>query len=287
MISFSAATSFPSLVAPHLARKMTGCRLPWPMIDFAATPNDLDRSLQLPGRQRKHDLHRQILAAAECTANGRIDHADHVFRQTKGMRDRPAVGVRPLAGAGNRDAAFLVDIGQAGLRLQVRMLLAGRPILAFDDHVGLGKCRSPHRLCGSCSERRRCVSPRSGCSSGALGLHRLHGIARTGRSSYSTWISRQACLCGRFAVRQPRPRPGRRQSARCPRTAWMSRGRTRRADPESEVRIRSQERPSPCRPQRRLQLVGQTGVDAQHAACGRSAKRIFMNSMPGMDRSPE
>jgi len=61
MISFWAATSFPVAgVAPHLARRMAGCRLAWPMYRLAAAPDDLDRALQFPGGQRDHDLYREV-----------------------------------------------------------------------------------------------------------------------------------------------------------------------------------------------------------------------------------
>ncbi len=51
-----------------------------------------------------------------------------------------AVGVRPLTGALNRDAAFLVKISQPGLRLEVGMFLVGCVVLALDDHIRPGKC---------------------------------------------------------------------------------------------------------------------------------------------------
>ena len=77
----------------------------------------------MPDRERQRDLHRHVLAAAERAADGRVDHPHLLDRQVQRVRDRLLVDVRPLARDLDRHPARLVDVGDAGLRLEVRVLL--------------------------------------------------------------------------------------------------------------------------------------------------------------------
>jgi hypothetical protein len=53
------------------------------------------------------------------------------------MGYRATVGVRPLARARNRDPAGIVDVGEAGLWLQVRVFLGRCAVFGLDDNVSL------------------------------------------------------------------------------------------------------------------------------------------------------
>ena len=53
---------------------------------------------QPAGSQRQDDLHRRVLAPAECAADGRVAHPDALLGQVERVGDLLAVLVHPLAG---------------------------------------------------------------------------------------------------------------------------------------------------------------------------------------------
>ena len=108
---------------------------------FLAGPDNLDRALEFHNRQRQHDLHGHVFPSAESAADGRINNADLLCWQAKRMGDLFLVGVSPLTAALDCNAAFFVQVGQPGFRLEVGVLLVWRMVFAFDDHVCFGKSR--------------------------------------------------------------------------------------------------------------------------------------------------
>jgi len=108
-----------------------------------ARPDDAHRSfdaalVQAHGGQAKDDLQRHVLAAAERPADGRVDDAHPVDGQPQRVGDLLLVFVRPLAADLHRDAAFLVDVADAGFGLEVGVLLVGQVVFALDDDLGRG-----------------------------------------------------------------------------------------------------------------------------------------------------
>ncbi len=106
-----------------------------------ARPDDLDRAsdpalLQAPGGQRQDDLDRHVLAAAEGAADGRVDDPNLIQWHAQRMRDLLLVLVRPLPRHLDQDPSGLIKRSDAGLGLQVGMLLRRRAILVFDDQGG-------------------------------------------------------------------------------------------------------------------------------------------------------
>lgn len=101
-----------------------------------AVVDDLDR---LAGAQREQagvDLHREVLAAAEGAADTGERHPDLVLGQAQDRGDLLEVGVQPLGGHVQLDAAVLGRHGEAGLRAEERLVLHAEGVLAPDDHIG-------------------------------------------------------------------------------------------------------------------------------------------------------
>lgn len=84
------------------------------------------------------DLHRQVLASAEGAADAGERHADLVLGQAEDGRDLAQVGVEPLGGHVQVDAAVLGGYGEAGLGTQERLVLHAEVVVALDDHIGPG-----------------------------------------------------------------------------------------------------------------------------------------------------
>ena len=87
--------------------------------------------------QRRVDLDRQVLAAAERAADaGEVD-PHLLLGQAEARRDLLAVDVQPLRGDVDVDAALGVRDGEPRLRSEERLILAAELVLAFDDDVAL------------------------------------------------------------------------------------------------------------------------------------------------------
>lgn len=102
-----------------------------------AVVDDLDG---LAGAQRQQagvDLHRQVLAAAERAADAGERHTDLVLGEAQDRGDLLEVGVQPLGGDVELDAAVLGRHGEAGLRAEEGLVLHAEGVLALDDEVGL------------------------------------------------------------------------------------------------------------------------------------------------------
>ena len=68
-------------------------------------------------------------------ADGRIDHAHLILRQSQRMGDLFLVFVHPLPRDLNRDAPGFIDIGQPCFGLQIGMLLRAREVGILDDDI--------------------------------------------------------------------------------------------------------------------------------------------------------
>ncbi len=102
-----------------------------------AVVDDLDR---LAGTQRQQagvDLHRQVLAATEGAADAGQRHADLALGQAEDGRDLAQVGVQPLGGDVEVDAAVLVRHRETRLGAEEGLVLHAEGVLAPDDEVGL------------------------------------------------------------------------------------------------------------------------------------------------------
>ena len=159
--------------------------------------DDLDR---LAGAQRQQagvDLHRQVLAAAERAADAGERHPHLVLGQAEDGGDLAQVGVQPLGGDVEVDAAVLGGHGEAGLRAEEGLVLHAEGVLALDDDVGAlarprrrrrgrsaggGRCSGAGR--GRCGGRR---GPRGCRIASGRGRGGLVGDDRAVRA-YSTLI---------------------------------------------------------------------------------------------------
>ena len=83
MISFSAATSFPSLGGGPTRAQDNGVALAVPDDRLAPAPDDLDRLAKAQHGQSQDDLNGEILASAEGTTDGRIDDPNSVLGQVQ------------------------------------------------------------------------------------------------------------------------------------------------------------------------------------------------------------
>ena len=88
--------------------------------------------------QTQHDLHRYVLAPAEGTTDGRIDHPDPLDGQVEGVGDLLLVLVGPLARDLHRHPTLVIDVGHACLRLQVGVLLVGELVGRLHHDIGVG-----------------------------------------------------------------------------------------------------------------------------------------------------
>ncbi len=82
------------------------------------------------------DLHRDVLAAAEGTADAGERHAHLLRRQAQDRGDLLEVRVQPLGGDVEVDAAVLGGHGETGLRAEEGLVLHAEGVLALDDDVG-------------------------------------------------------------------------------------------------------------------------------------------------------
>jgi len=111
-----------------------------------ARPDGLDRPAdaalrQPPDGQRQRDLDRHILAAAERAADGRIDDA-HLFNgQVERMGNRLAIHMRPLARDLHGDAAVLIEVRDARLRLEIGVFLHRRLVSILDYDIRRAESR--------------------------------------------------------------------------------------------------------------------------------------------------
>ncbi len=105
---------------------------------FFAAPDDCRRPLQLPRREREQRLDVQILTAAERPADVGVTHDDVVLGELQHFCDLPAIFVQPLT-CGLDDELSVFVVSDAGVRLQVRVLLPRRFERFFEHHVRCGK----------------------------------------------------------------------------------------------------------------------------------------------------
>ncbi len=98
--------------------------------------DDLDRLVRGQGQEAGVDLHRDVLAATEGTADARERHTDLLRREAEDRGDLLEVRVQPLGGDVQLDAAVLGRHGQAGLRAEEGLVLHAEGVLALDDDVG-------------------------------------------------------------------------------------------------------------------------------------------------------
>ena len=106
-----------------------------------ARPDYLDRPidpslLKSPGSQRQHNLDRHVLPTAKGPTDRGVLDSHFVNRKSQSVGDFLLIFVGPLASDLDGDAAFIVNVGQAGFRLQISMLLSRGQIFAFDNHFG-------------------------------------------------------------------------------------------------------------------------------------------------------
>ena len=94
--------------------------------------------IEAPDSQGKYDLHGHVFAPAKGTADGGIDHTHLLGIEVQGMGDLVLVLVRPLPRDDHGDAVLLVNVGEAGLWLQVGVLLGAGVIVDLDDDLCLG-----------------------------------------------------------------------------------------------------------------------------------------------------
>ena len=111
-------------VAVHVARE----RL-LPVVDH------LHGSARVQREQRRVNLDRQILAAAERAADAGEMDADLLLGQAETRRDLLAVDVQPLRGDVDVDAALAVRNGEPGLGAEERLILDAELVRALDDDV--------------------------------------------------------------------------------------------------------------------------------------------------------
>lgn len=98
----------------------------------------------LAGAQRQQagvDLHRQVLAAAEGAADAGERHADLLLGQAEDGGDLPQVGVEPLGGDVQVDAAVLGGHREPRLGAEERLVLHAEDVFAGDHDVGPGAAR--------------------------------------------------------------------------------------------------------------------------------------------------
>ena len=91
-----------------------------------------------PGGQRHHDLERHVLPAAERSADGGVDDPDPVEVHIQCVGDLLPILMGPLTGHLDGDPVLVVEVGDGGLRLEVRVFLVGDLVGGFDHHGGLG-----------------------------------------------------------------------------------------------------------------------------------------------------
>ena len=84
------------------------------------------------------DLHRDVLAAAERTADaGQVD-ANPLGREAEAGSDLGPIDVEPLRRDVDVDAALAVRDREARLRAEERLILDARLVDAFDGDLALG-----------------------------------------------------------------------------------------------------------------------------------------------------
>ena len=106
-----------------------------------ARPHCLDRPPHLEGGKGQHNLHRDVLAAAEGPAHITVTHDHLVLVDPQCVRNFVALFMHPLPRADDFEAAIGQHMRQTRLGLQVGVLLGVRVIGCLDHHVGLRKAR--------------------------------------------------------------------------------------------------------------------------------------------------
>ena len=106
---------------------------------FLAAPDDADPAFELPGRQGQQVLDRKIFAPAERAADRGVADDDLVVVQPQHLGDLLPILVQPLTRRLDHDPTGIVDVGDAGLRLEEGVLLPGGAELALQHHVGGSK----------------------------------------------------------------------------------------------------------------------------------------------------
>ncbi len=131
----------PSLLAPH--RVVISSAMPLVVPDDAlftvphGTHGTIDASsVKLEGRSGQHNLEAHVLSTAKRSTDCRVDNADHLLGQLKGMCDLFAVLMGPLTRDLDGDDSVVFDVRQARLRLEISVLLMGEVIGALDHDVG-------------------------------------------------------------------------------------------------------------------------------------------------------
>ena len=106
---------------------------------FLAREHQAHRPARLHRHQRQHALVDHVLLAAEAAADGAHDEPHLVDRLRDDARQHVAVVRDVLAGREDGDDAVVIDVGEAGLRLEIGVLdlLGGVDLL--DDQIGFGE----------------------------------------------------------------------------------------------------------------------------------------------------
>ena len=94
---------------------------------------------RLHRHQGQHALVDHVLLAAEAAADGAHDEAHLVDRLRDDARQHVAVVRDVLAGREDGDDAVVIDVGQAGLRLEVGVLDLLGGVDFLDDQIGFGE----------------------------------------------------------------------------------------------------------------------------------------------------
>lgn len=101
-----------------------------------AVVDHLDGFAGAQGQQAGVDLHRQVLASAEGAADAGQGHPHLVLGQAEHGGDLAQVGVEPLGGDVEVDAAVLAGHGETRLGAEEGLVLHAEVVVARDDHVG-------------------------------------------------------------------------------------------------------------------------------------------------------
>lgn len=120
-----------------LVVQLRGVAVDVPEEGLEAVVDDLDGFAGAQRQQTGVDLHRQVLAATERAADAGQRHPHLALGQAEHGRDLAQVGVQPLGGDVEVDAAVLVRHREAGLGAEEGLVLHAEGVLAPDDEVGL------------------------------------------------------------------------------------------------------------------------------------------------------
>ena len=105
-----------------------------------AVPDERDRPLRVPCREREQRLDGEVFASAERAADLRVANRDGRLVQLQHRRDLTQIFVQPLPRRFDHQRRAVV-VGDPGIGLKVRMLLPRRRERARQHDIGRGKGR--------------------------------------------------------------------------------------------------------------------------------------------------